>query len=334
MNSKNIIIWISLGLVLSSIICISFFGIVESAEKVPSEISTLPPENLTWNPVMAGMIETMNKTQIYNTIDMLQRIPTRKFGTTGNLNASELLFERLSGIRGLQVEYEGKNINNVIATLPGINKTDDEIVMVGAHYDSISSDPARAPGATDNACGVAIVLELARIMSQYQFNHTIKFALWNGEEIDHRGSRAYAEYAYNNSLNIPLYVNFDASCYDPKGHYILDIMYNNQSAWAQEIMTRFNTLYGINFTLTYNISIGGSDHQSFWKYGYPAVWTHSESKGPIHTPSDTINLVSLRYALKNGQLGMALLAQIAEVQGMSTNLWNRLWSWAANLLRG
>jgi Zn-dependent M28 family amino/carboxypeptidase len=51
-----------------------------------------------------------------------------------------------------------------------------------AHYDSVSSDPARAPGATDNTCGVAIVVELARVMSQHQFNHTIAFALWNSEE--------------------------------------------------------------------------------------------------------------------------------------------------------
>ena len=132
-------------------------------------------------------------------------------------------------------------------------KTSDGMVMVGAHYDGISSDPARAPGATDNACGVAIVLELARVVSQHQFNHTIAFALWNAEEEGNQGSNAYAESAARSSLKIPLYFNYDSSCYDPARRFVLDTKYNNQSAWAQELMTRDNTLYGIGFTLTYNV---------------------------------------------------------------------------------
>ena len=43
--------------------------------------------------------------------------------------------------------------------------------------------------------------------------------------------------------------------------------------------------------------------------------THSETHGPQHTPSDTIDKVSTAYALKNGQLGMAVLAQTAGVRG-------------------
>jgi len=81
----------------------------------------------------------------------------------------------------LTVDYNGGS-RNIIGTLPGVNTSSKDIGMVDAHYDSVSSDPARAPGATDNTCGVAIVVELARVMSQHQFNHTIAFALWNSEE--------------------------------------------------------------------------------------------------------------------------------------------------------
>ena len=48
--------------------------------------------------------------------------------------------------------------------------------------------------------------------------------------------------------------------------------------------------------------------------------THSQTHGPAHTQFDTINNVSSDYALKNGQLGMALIAQIAEVQDLSKNM--------------
>ena len=188
-----------------------------------------------------------------------------------------------------------------------------------AHYDSVSSDPARAPGATDNTCGVAIVVELARVMSQHQFNHTIAFALWNSEEQGAQGSNAYAESAAKSSQKIPLYINFDSSCYNPTGNFTLDIMYNTQSSWAEEMMTQDNALYGTNFTLTYNVHTCGADHESFWSHGYPAVMTHEESHGPAHTPSDTIDKVSTAYALKNGELGMDVLAQTAEVRGFADN---------------
>jgi Zn-dependent M28 family amino/carboxypeptidase len=193
------------------------------------------------------------------------------------------------------------------------------MVMVGAHYDSISSNAARAPGATDNAGGVAIVLELARVMSQHQFNYTIAFALWNAEEQVSLGSNAYVESAATSSLKIPLYVNYNSSCYDPTGNFTLDIMYNSQSSWVAEMMAQSNNLYGIGFTLTFNVHTCMADYQPFWSHGYAAVQTHQESHGPYHTPSDTIDKVSTAYALKNGQLGIAVLAQVVEVRGVWDN---------------
>jgi len=280
-----------------------------------SNLSTTPPESLTRDPVIAGMIGTMDKTNIYNTTDAMQRIPTRAYGTAGNQEAADILYSRLSSIPGLKVEYNG-SYKNIIGILPGTNTSSGDIVIVGAHYDSTSSDPAKAPGATDDACGVAIVLELARVMSHYQFNHTIVFALWNQEENGQQGSNAYVDAAAKSSQKIPLYINFDSSCYDPTGRFVLDIMYNSQSSWAAEMMTRDNTLYGINFALTYNVHTCNSDYKSFWSHGYPAVMTHEETHGPAHTPSDTIDKVSTEYALKNGQLGMAVLAQTAGVRAI------------------
>ena len=283
--------------------------------------SDLTSADLSRNPVIVAMIENMDGASIYTTTDILQRIPTRAYGMAGNEEASSYLYGELSGIQGLDVEYTDGSFKNIVGILPGIDASSEEIFMVGAHYDSKSSDPADAPGATDNACGVGIVLEMARIMSQYQFNHTIAFAFWNNEEKD-PASNTYAMSAAENSLKIPLYFNFDSSCYDPSNHFVLDIMYDDQSLWAKEMITRINTVYGINFTLTYNVHTCNSDHLSFRSHGYPAIMTHSNTHGPSHTRFDDINNVSSSYALKNGQLGMALIAQIAEVQDLSTTTEN------------
>jgi hypothetical protein len=332
----------------SSLICTTLPGTSDLDRIGPSSSSISPREKSAWNPTIAEIIGKMNETRIYNSIDRLQSIPTRRYGTEGSLEAASYLCDELSDIPGLRVEYDsGSILKNIIATLPGIDNSSEGIVMVGAHYDSegecpgladtcraldchdsycieaamgecsAPSDTCRAPGATDNACGVAIVLELARIMSQYQFNHTIAFALWSGEE-DGIGSRQYVNSMAHNSVNIPLYFNFDSACYDPEDRFILDVMYNNQSIWAKEMITQDNTLYGINFTLTYNVHTCGSDHKPFWGNYYPAVMTHSQTHGPAHSESDTIDKVSSKYALKNGQLGMIVLAQVAEIQKSST----------------
>jgi hypothetical protein len=158
------------------------------------------------------------------------------------------------------------------------------------------------------------VLELARIMSQYSFKHTIKFAFWNCEENGELGSIEYVKYAYSNKINVSLYVNLDSSCYDPDNRMTLDLMFNNQSSWVSDMMTEYNTLYGMNFTLDHNAHSCSSDYSSFWAHGYTAVMTHSETHGPQHTQDDTIDKVSIVYTQKNGELSMSLLAALAEVQ--------------------
>jgi hypothetical protein len=267
-----------------------------------------------YNPIIAEMITEISEFEIYDTVADLQSFLTRKYGYQGNMDAGTYLFNRLDAIPGLNVEYQGGDYRNIIATLPGVDETSNTIYIVGAHYDSTSSDPNNAPGATDNGGGVATILELARVMSRYEFNHTLKFALWNAEEDGFKGSLGYADVASANDLNISLYFNYDSSVYDPYNRLILDVMYNDDSVWASYIITQHNRLYGIGFALTYNKHNCGSDHKSFQENGYAVLMTHQEKHGPAHTPEDIVEKVSTQYARKNGQLGMSLLAELAEIQ--------------------
>jgi hypothetical protein len=79
---------------------------------------------------------------------------------------------------------------NTIAEIPGTDpKLKDEIVMLGGHMDSWHS----STGATDNAAGVAVAMEAARIIQSLGLKprRTIRVALWSGEEQGLLGSRAY-----------------------------------------------------------------------------------------------------------------------------------------------
>lgn len=96
-------------------------------------------------------------------------------------------------------------ITNVFARLKGTSDP-DRIYIVSAHYDSMCADPADgncdAPGANDDASGVAAVLEMARIMSKRKFDATIIFLTVAGEEQGLLGAAYFAEKAKQENWNI------------------------------------------------------------------------------------------------------------------------------------
>ncbi len=96
-------------------------------------------------------------------------------------------------------------LTNVVATLRG-TKWPDRVYVVSGHYDSMCTSPTDiqcdAPGATDDASGVAVVLEAARVMARYPFNATIVFMAVPGEEQHLIGSNYYAKDAKKRGINI------------------------------------------------------------------------------------------------------------------------------------
>jgi hypothetical protein len=98
-------------------------------------------------------------------------------------------------------------IVNVVATLPGAQaESKDRIYVVSGHYDSRASDgmdaTSAAPGANDDASGTAAVMEMARVMSKYQFDATLVFMAVAAEEQGLNGSTHWAEMARQKKLNI------------------------------------------------------------------------------------------------------------------------------------
>jgi hypothetical protein len=97
--------------------------------------------------------------------------------------------------------------NNVVATKLG-TVDPNRIYIVGGHYDS-----AGTPGADDNASGVALTLEAARVLSAYPSDYTIRFIAFDLEELGLYGSYAYV--AAHPSDNIQGMISADMVSYDP-----------------------------------------------------------------------------------------------------------------------
>ncbi|MFE7843909.1 M28 family metallopeptidase [Microbacterium sp. NPDC057407] len=106
--------------------------------------------------------------------------------------------------RVVKPEPENHPQENVIAELPGRN--DDNVVMAGAHLDSVPE----GPGINDNGSGSAALIEIAQNLSKLKPQNTVRFAWWGAEEEGLIGSTEYVEgLSQEERDRIALYLNFD-----------------------------------------------------------------------------------------------------------------------------
>jgi Zn-dependent M28 family amino/carboxypeptidase len=270
------------------------------------------PEGPVADPAVADLIGRFSEAEMRRTVEALQGFASRTLGQAGNRRAAEYLHGRFSAIPGLAVEYQDDKLRNVIATLPGTDPAARTMYIVGAHYDSAGPTADVAPGAMDDATGVAVVLEVARLASGERFRHPLVFACLNGEECGLLGSTSYVEHLKAAKMQVGLYLNYDSTGYDPEDRRVLDVIASPGAADLKERLMLHNRLYGLGFTIVENRHGCGGDHVPFVKAGYAAISTHQEEHGPhYHGADDRIEFVTFRYALRNGQLGLSLLAHLA-----------------------
>lgn len=166
--------------------------------------------------------------------------------------------------------HDERTAYNVIAEIPGTDKK-DEVVMLGAHFDSWHY----ATGATDNASGSAVMLEAMRILKALNLplRRTVRLALWTGEEQGLLGSRAYVNNHFADRATMQLrpdhakfqaYFNMDNGTGAFRGIYLQ----GNEAigpvfrAWMEPFRDLGMTTMTIRNT-------GGTDHQAFDAVGLP-----------------------------------------------------------------
>ncbi|MEE9553902.1 MAG: M20/M25/M40 family metallo-hydrolase, partial [candidate division Zixibacteria bacterium] len=164
---------------------------------------------------------------------------------------------------------------NIIGTKPGTTDPDQQVIICG-HMDDRSQQPeTNAPGADDNGSGTTAVIEAARIFSQYNFEKTIKFCLWTGEEQGLLGSAVYAAEAFARGDNIIGVFNFDMIAWDGNddGSVEFHTGTENPSIALGDALLEVVNDYDIALNpeiITYGAT-GASDHASFWDNDYPAM---------------------------------------------------------------
>ena len=128
-------------------------------------------------------------------------------------NEDRLLASYLQFDLGAGAACGAGRFKNIFGILPGLDPNDNSLIIIEAHMDSRCEDECDvtclAAGTDDNGSGTALVMELARVMSQLSFDHSIVFMATVGEEQGLLGADAFAKYCQDNSVPIKAVQNND-----------------------------------------------------------------------------------------------------------------------------
>ena len=235
-------------------------------------------------------------------------------------------------------DWEGGNRDREVSPTAGnrdqeVSPTDanqERVFIICAHYDTQASRDAgwnplasSAPGANKNGTGIATLLEIAYLLSQYEYEHELRFIALGGEELGFMGSRNYVKAAAREArlesgpttgTNIAAVFNLDMLGFNWKND-LVEVITNKDSAWMSRALTIANTWFdiGLKIRRTQDEFVDISSHKPFWDAGYNAV-TLTESSTPwrdsqnydanpfYRTSRDTADKVNFELVRKVAQL--------------------------------
>jgi hypothetical protein len=193
---------------------------------------------------------------------------------------------------------------NIVGEIPGTDLK-DEIVMIGAHFDTWHA----SSNASDNTSGVAVVLEAARILKAVgaRPRRTIRVALWSGEEQGLWGSRAYVRQHFGDPRDSTvgkkrgydrLYAYFNQD-YGP-GQYRGIYLQGNESA-RRLLAAWMEPFRDMGMTTVSNQSVGSTDHVAFDEVGLPGFQFLQDRVpgGGGHSNLDPIEAIPAEDLMKN-----------------------------------
>ena len=291
------------------------------------------------NPTIRAMMDAVSVDSLEASISHLGSYYNRRCDSRYIYEVQDWISARYNGLEGIDTVmlhdfkinkpgYPEETGDNVIAIQWGMTKP-EEFVICGAHYDSWNGDTAdpdtvRAPGADDNATGVAGIWETAHLLSQHKFDRSIIYANWCAEEIGLIGSAAYAKECAEKQMDIVGYFNLDMTGYLEEGTDIhIHLIYVNRDSLLANFYYNLCDIYYPEMPIRQNWMVSGdSDFSSFNRNGYAALHPFEDvhSYSPyIHTRQDVLGLSvnNLEQSKRFAQLNLGAVAHLAGLNNAS-----------------
>ena len=244
------------------------------------------------------------------------------------------------------------NIENIIGIHEG-NYDEKKTFILSAHYDS----ETKGPGADDNASGVLGLLEVMNVLSKYDFDRTIKFIAFDGEEIGHLGSKLYVRGATHIKEQIEGVINFDMIGFysnepntqripfgynrlfpaiveyvindDLRGNFVLNTANTNSSSLGEAFANNAGK-YAKDLKVVSLVTkehgqltpqLAASDHLQFWRGDFKAI--HIGDGGAtrnknLDTKNDVLNTLNYDFMTSILKATVATLVDLAGVRHCSS----------------
>ncbi len=203
---------------------------------------------------------------------------------------------------------------NVLGVLTGSDPDlANEVVIVGAHLDHVGSLPDGTiyPGANNDASGVAVLLEIARLWHEkgYRPRRTVLFAAWNATEMGLLGSNHYVTHPVYPLEKTLAMIQLDMVG-QGRGFYI-DISADERQE-ARILAHLDNAARQVEGRVTFVKYEGDSDHDSFHRQGVPAARLAWQEAEYLHVPEDTADTIAVGKLHATGRVTALALMTMAD----------------------
>lgn len=284
------------------------------------------PSGPTHQSVVGGLIGLLSKDKMRAYNDKLSAHFTRYYTTETGKQAANWIFSEFELQKGKRNDVSVKLFPHswaqpsVIARIEGTGPHANEVVIVGAHEDSINGAAGRAPGADDDASGTSTVLELFRVLvnSGFKPSRSIEFHTYSAEEVGLRGSQAIASSYQKAGVAVYSQMQLDMTFYVKPGTIptfgiITDYVNADLTNFIRTLVPVYSSLGFTNSKCGY----GCSDHASWTKAGYascfPFEGAFANSDPKIHTAQDLINILDLDHGLEFAKVALGYLVELSLV---------------------
>ncbi|HMS41390.1 MAG TPA: M20/M25/M40 family metallo-hydrolase [Pyrinomonadaceae bacterium] len=264
----------------------------------------------------------------------LSAFPNRRYNQTSGTDSANFIKDQWTQIASTRPEITVEFFTHptatspqpsIILTIPGTTLP-NEVVILGGHQDSINSAgaTATAPGADDDASGIASLTEVIRVLVNKNFrpNRTVKFMAYAAEEVGLRGSTAIATEFQATGVNVVGVLqldmtNFKAAASTLDFAIVTDLTNAAQNQFLRDLIAAY--LPGMTVGNT-TCGYACSDHSPWNSRGYPASFPHestlAQSNPQIHKATDTISQSgsNANHALKFTKLGLTYVGELAKGQ--------------------
>jgi bacterial leucyl aminopeptidase len=282
---------------------------------------------------VADAISAIDKGNIADQIKTLANLGTRHYRQASGLAAPATIQSfadsaagsAIAGYTSSLFDHSSSQVltsppqqKSVVISIPG-TADDSEIVIIGAHLDSINrlGNNDDAPGADDDASGVAVILEMIRVIaeSSWQFDRRIEFHLYAAEEVGLWGSTDIAKSYAAAGKSVAGMLQFDMVSYSTaaNGNNLFLVSTDTSPGLRRTAANLMNTYFGGGY-LVKALSAGTSDHKSWKNAGFHVVFPFEDPEAyntALHTPGDTFAAAgNTALAARFAGLGLAFAAHV------------------------